>query len=197
MEYFQWRALPEDLRPQTPAEIETDRLTGADNEAVAAADMLRKLLHPEDYEGIHGILEKASRLELSELVITKGDFSLALSGAGNGAAANRPRRQPADAAEPSPAAAPPAAAGDPPPADSGETIAAVMAGSFYLSTGDAGPFVAEGAVAEPGDTICLLEAMKLFNEIKAPFRCRIVRILLENATKVSKGQPLMVVEKLP
>ena len=197
MEYFQWRALPEDRRPKPPAEIETDRLTGAADQTAATADLLRKLLHPEDYEGIHGILDNASRLELSELVITKGDFSLALSAPGNGAAADRPRRQQVVPAEPTPGAGPPATVEDltPPHAD-GETITAVMAGSFYLSTGETGPLVAEGAVAEPGDTICLLEAMKLYNEIKAPFRCRIVRILLENATKVSKGQPLMVVEKL-
>jgi biotin carboxyl carrier protein len=72
-----------------------------------------------------------------------------------------------------------------------------MAGTFYRSPSEnTPPFVAEGTVVNAGDTICILEAMKLFNEIQAPYKCRILKVLVQDATKVTKGQPLMAVEKL-
>ncbi|HSV76928.1 MAG TPA: pyruvate carboxylase subunit B [Bacteroidales bacterium] len=206
MDYFKWRALPENKRPMTPADLEIEemfRKPAAEPAAIANAPAaLDKLLHPEDYAGIQTILEKASMLQLNELVISKGDFNLSLvSGDGNGSAKPRPVRQPAAAtgvaleqaslpkAEKMPAEAP--------ATTSGEPIKAVMAGTFYRAPKESDPpFVEVGKVVEAGDTICILEAMKLFNEIKIPFKCRILRILVENSQKVTKGQPIMEVEKL-
>ena len=53
-----------------------------------------------------------------------------------------------------------------------------------------------GQVIEKGQVICLVEAMKLFNEIEAEFKCKIVKICVENAQPVEFGQPLFVIEKL-
>lgn len=203
MEYFKWRALPESQRPKTPADIEVEEMLGTKMNGTAkteaATNDLEKMLHPEDYAGIIAILEKASSLQLSELVISKGDISLSFSGHGKGQAAPRLVHQAIAASElvaienlsaplPDYKAQEATLAGEP--------INAVMAGTFYRSPGEGKPpFVEEGSFVEAGDTICVLEAMKLFNEIKVPFKCRIIKIFAENATKVSKGKPLMLVEK--
>lgn len=204
MEYFKWRALPESNRPKTPADVEVDEMLGAASicktEPPAANPAIEKILHPEDYAGIQSILEKASSLQLSELIISKGDFSLSISGNGQGQGIHRSARQVASnnqavvAPEPEINIQPEKYVEA---TTSGEPITAVMAGTFYRSPGEGKPsFVKEGSVVNAGDTICILEAMKLFNEIKVPFNCRILSIVAQNATRVTKGQALMMVERL-
>ena len=61
---------------------------------------------------------------------------------------------------------------------------------------DADVFVKVGDIVEPGQTLCLVEAMKLFNEIEAEFKCRIIEILKDDATPVEYGEPLFLVERL-
>jgi len=97
------------------------------------------------------------------------------------------------------AAAPVAAAVVAPVAavESGETINSPIVGTFYRAASpEAAPFAEVGQVVEKGQVICLVEAMKLFNEIEAEFKCKIVKICAENAQPVEFGQPLFVVEKL-
>ena len=68
-------------------------------------------------------------------------------------------------------------------------------GVFYrASSPQSPPLVKENDVVETGTTLCIVEAMKVMNEIKADMRCRIVKILVENAKPVTKGQPLFHVE---
>ncbi|HSV88243.1 MAG TPA: pyruvate carboxylase subunit B [Bacteroidales bacterium] len=206
MEYFKWRALPEGKRPMTPADLEIEEMFRKHEPVTAenapAPGPIDKLLHPEDYAGIQTILEKASLLQLNELVISKGDFNLSLfSGDGNGSTKPRPAKLTSAAVNVAvEQAASPAANKKPTETNevpSGETIKAVMAGTFYRAPKENDPpFVEVGKVVEAGDTICILEAMKLFNEIKTPFKCRILRILVDNSQKVTKGQPMMEVEKL-
>jgi len=96
------------------------------------------------------------------------------------------------AAATAPAAAAPAAA-----VESGETINSPIVGTFYRAASpEAAPFAEVGQVVEKGQVICLVEAMKLFNEIEAEFKCKIVKICVENAQPVEFGQPLFVVEKI-
>ena len=84
------------------------------------------------------------------------------------------------------------------PATSSEehaTITAPLAGVFYRASSPAtGPFVKEGDTVEAGQTLCIVEAMKVMNEIKAESRCRIIRISAENARPVSAGQTLFLVD---
>jgi len=81
------------------------------------------------------------------------------------------------------------------PADHLVPITAPMVGTFYRATNpDAPPFVTEGDAIEPGQTVCIIEAMKLFNEIQSEVRGRVVRILVENAAPVEFGQPLFLVD---
>ena len=70
-----------------------------------------------------------------------------------------------------------------------------MIGTFYRSSGpDAPAFVQVGDTVEKGQVICIIEAMKLFNEIEAEQSGRIVKVLVENATPVEYDQPLFLIE---
>jgi len=74
-------------------------------------------------------------------------------------------------------------------------VTAPMVGTFYRAAKpDAPPFVSEGDIVEPGQTVCIIEAMKLFNEIQSEVRGRVVRILVDNASPVEYGQSLMLVD---
>lgn len=81
--------------------------------------------------------------------------------------------------------------------DSFETINSPIVGSFYRKPSpEADPFVDVGTVVEAGQAVCLVEAMKLFNEIEAEFKCKIVEILKDDAAPVEFGEPLFKVERL-
>ena len=89
-------------------------------------------------------------------------------------------------------AAPVPAAGK--PAETGETIKSPLAGVFYRSPRpDADPFIEDGSNVTAGQVLCIVEAMKLMNEITAERPCKIVRILVENAEAVEEGQPLFLI----
>jgi len=90
-----------------------------------------------------------------------------------------------------PSAAAPSAA---PVAPAGTTVKAPMVGTFYRSAGpDKEPFVKVGDRVQKGQTICIIEAMKLFNEIEAEISGTVVDILIDNAKPVEFDQPLFVV----
>jgi acetyl-CoA carboxylase biotin carboxyl carrier protein len=110
---------------------------------------------------------------------------------------------PAAAVAPAPVPAPavPAAASaaaEPVVADDNyETINSPIVGSFYRKPSpEADAFAEVGAIVEAGQTVCLVEAMKLFNEIEAEFKCKIVEILKDDAAPVEFGEPLFKVERL-
>lgn len=76
-------------------------------------------------------------------------------------------------------------------------IKAPMVGTFYRSSSpDAKSYVEIGAIIEVGQTICIIEAMKLMNEIKSEVKGKIAEILVENANSIEYGQPLFMVESL-
>ena len=96
------------------------------------------------------------------------------------------------------AAAPaaPAAAPAPPAADNLYTVKSPMIGTFYRAAGpDKDNFVEVGSEIAPGKTVCVIEAMKLFNEIDSEISGKIVKILVDNASPVEFDQPLFLVEK--
>lgn len=95
------------------------------------------------------------------------------------------------------APAAPAPAAVPAASEAGETINSPIVGTFYRAASpEAAPFAEVGQVIEKGQVLCLVEAMKLFNEIEAEFKCKIVKICVENAQPVEFGQPLFIIEKL-
>lgn len=97
-----------------------------------------------------------------------------------------------------PAAAPAAAAAEAPAAaDTSKyiTIKSPMIGTFYRSASPEKPlFVNVGDEIKPGSVLCIVEAMKLFNEIEAEVSGRIVKVLVDNASPVEYDQPLFLVE---
>lgn len=107
-----------------------------------------------------------------------------------------PAQPPADTAKTSATAGAPApdpATDNLPP--NAKTVLSPMVGTFYrASSPDAEPFVKEGDVVNDESVLCIIEAMKLMNEIKAEARGKIVRILVENGMPVEFNQPLFVLE---
>ena len=74
-------------------------------------------------------------------------------------------------------------------------IKSPMIGTFYLTPSpDAEPFVAIGDLIKVGQTVCIVEAMKLFNEIESEYSGKIVKILVENASPIEFDQPLFLVD---
>lgn len=78
-----------------------------------------------------------------------------------------------------------------------EEIRAPMVGTFYRAPApDAPPYVQEGDIVLPGQVLCVIEAMKLMNEIEAEFRGVVRQVLVENGQPVEYGQVLMLLERL-
>lgn len=74
-------------------------------------------------------------------------------------------------------------------------IESPMVGTFYRAASpDAAPFVEEGSSVRKGQPLCIIEAMKMMNEIESPAAGRVVRILAENGNPIEYGQPLMIIE---
>jgi len=74
-------------------------------------------------------------------------------------------------------------------------VASPMVGTFYrASSPDSNPFVEEGDSVRKGQTLCIIEAMKMMNEIEADAGGRVVRILCENGQPIEYGQPLIILE---
>ncbi len=102
----------------------------------------------------------------------------------------------APVAQPAAALATPAPAAEA-PATNHVTIKSPMIGTFYRSANPESPMFAEvGDEIKPGKVVCIIEAMKLFNEIEAEISGRIVKVLVENATPVEYDQPLFIVEPI-
>jgi acetyl-CoA carboxylase biotin carboxyl carrier protein len=100
----------------------------------------------------------------------------------------------APVAQAAPPVAPPATS--PAPSANRVTIKSPMIGTFYRSAGPDKPLFTEvGGDVVVGQTVCIIEAMKLFNEIESEISGRIVEVLVENATPVEFDQPLFVVEQ--
>jgi acetyl-CoA carboxylase biotin carboxyl carrier protein len=91
-------------------------------------------------------------------------------------------------------AAPAPAAPAPAPVETGHVVKSPMVGTFYRSSAPGAPaFVEVGATVKEGDTLCIIEAMKLLNEIDSDFSGTVTKILVENGQPVEFGQPLFVI----
>jgi acetyl-CoA carboxylase biotin carboxyl carrier protein len=79
----------------------------------------------------------------------------------------------------------------------GVAIPSPMVGTFYRAPSpDAKPYVDTGTVVEIGDVVCIVEAMKMMNEIQAEVRGRVIKVMVENGKPVEYGQPLFLLEPL-
>ena len=79
----------------------------------------------------------------------------------------------------------------------GDTINSPMVGTFYASPSpEASVFVKEGDTIKKGQTLCILEAMKIMNEVEAEFDCKILKVLVEDSNPVEYDMPMFLVEKI-
>lgn len=147
-----------------------------------------------DTKEIQRLLDYIAKSPLAEVSIeTEG---LKISVKKNSAVAPVVTVAPAPAPVAAAPAAAPAAPVAAPLADNLYTVKSPMIGTFYRAAGpEKGNFVEVGTEIAPGKTLCMIEAMKLFNEIDSEISGKIVQILVENASPVEFDQPLFMVEK--
>ena len=153
-----------------------------------------------DIRKIKKLIELLEESNIGELEIKEGEESVRIarnsgttqyfSAPPQGYPAAPPAYAPAPAAAPAAAAAPVAAA----PVVTGHVVKSPMVGTFYRSASPGSkPFVDVGQSVNSGDTLCIIEAMKLLNEIDADQAGVIKAILVENGQPVEFGQPLFVI----
>ena len=143
----------------------------------------------DEEQTLKDLLEIMHENDLDALKVKMGDSIFELVRRDPGAAAAAP----APAAPSAPGAAP--QAGAPAASANVEKVTAPLVGVFYRSAApDAESFVKEGDRVEPGQVLCILEAMKLFNEITSDYAGIITRIVPENGELVSLGQELFWIE---
>ncbi len=148
-----------------------------------------------DIRKIKKLIELLEESDIAELEIHEGEESVRISR--HGTAPVVTQAMPTVAAPaPAPAAAPtPAATTSEEPASSGHTVDSPMVGTFYRAPSPgAEPFVKEGQRVEVGDTLCIIEAMKLLNQIESDKAGIVTAILVENGEPVEFGEPLFVIE---
>ncbi|MBR0648328.1 acetyl-CoA carboxylase biotin carboxyl carrier protein [Roseomonas terrae] len=144
-----------------------------------------------DLAKIKALIDLVSRSQVTELELTEGDSTLRL---GRSSAAGPARPIAASAATAPAPAAPVAPAAEVAPQPASPEEAAVRSPSFGVfhrtPAPDAPPFVTVGATVEAGQTLCLIEAMKVFTAIAAPHGGTVEAILAESGEEVEAGQPL-------
>ena len=151
-----------------------------------------------DLRKLKKLIDLVQESGIAELEITEGEEKVKIVKGGAVMVAAAPMMAaPAPAAPVAalPAAVPGAAAAatEPPAAQEGHVVKAPMVGTFYRSPSpDAKAFVEVGQAVKEGDTICIIEAMKLMNEIEADASGSVKAILVENGQPVEYGQPLFI-----
>ncbi len=150
-----------------------------------------------DIRKIKKLIELIEESDIAELEISEGEESIRLSRYSSNAAVQVASPAPAATATP---LSIPQDTGTAKPASSeekitGHIVKSPMVGTFYRSaTPGAKPFVDIGQSVNAGDTLCIIEAMKILNQIEADVSGTITKILVENAQPVEYDQPLFVIE---
>ena len=154
-----------------------------------------------DLKQIQDLVKMVNKSNISELTIEEKDIKITIKQKEDKYVTAAPapvqhvQALPQPTAAPAPAAAPAAAPEASKPASNLITIKSPMIGTFYRKPGPDKPnFVEEGDDVKPGKVVCIIEAMKLFNEIESEISGKIVKILVEDSTPVEFDQPLFMVE---
>jgi len=153
-------------------------------------------------EEIKDLIKLVSKLGLGKVEIEKEGFKINIKGPNVTPGGVIMQSAPPQAAIPVPAPVAPVAsteANEPKAAavesSTAITIRSTMIGTFYRSSGpDKPPFVEVGTEIKKGDKICIIEAMKLFNEIESEVGGKVVKVLVDDASPVEFDQPLFLVE---
>lgn len=151
-----------------------------------------------DIRKIKRLIELLDESGVNEIEIHEGEESVRIARGAPAAPAPAPAPAPVAAAAPAPAPAPaPAetANASATPEVTGHAVRSPMVGTFYRSPApDAAPFVEEGQTVSAGDTLCIIEAMKMLNQIEADRSGVVSSVLLENGQPVEFDQPLFIIE---
>ncbi|WP_456404042.1 acetyl-CoA carboxylase biotin carboxyl carrier protein [Thiolapillus sp.] len=147
-----------------------------------------------DIRKVKKLIELLETSDIAEIEIHEGEESVRISRHGS-------QPPPAPVAAPAPAAAAPSAAAsvaseeEKEPELEGHIIHSPMVGTFYRAPNPgAKPFVNEGQSVNAGDTLCIIEAMKILNQIESDKSGKVKRILVENGQPVEYNQPLFIIE---
>ena len=145
-----------------------------------------------DLRKLKKLIDLVQESGISELEVTEGEEKVKIV---KGGGAQVAQATPAAASPPSPAPAPAAAPAPAPAEVPGHLVKSPMVGTFYRSPSPgAKPFVEVGDSVKAGATICIIEAMKLLNEIECDKDGIVKAILVENGQPVEYGEPLVVIE---
>ncbi len=151
-----------------------------------------------DLRKLKTLIDLVQQSGISELEISEGEEKVRISRGGPTATHTNVMMAPAQAVPAAVSAAVPGAApaaADEAALSEGHFIKSPMVGTFYRSSAPgAKPFVEVGQAVKAGDTVCIIEAMKLLNEIEADHEGVIKAILAENGQPVEYGQPLFAIE---
>ena len=152
-----------------------------------------------DLRKLKTLIDLVAESDIAELEVTEGESKVRIVKSSampqNQMVMMQPQgMQPQYHAAPAPAAAPAAAAPAVAAEPTGHIVKSPMVGTFYRSSAPgSAAYVEVGAVVKEGDTLCIIEAMKLLNEIDADKSGTITQILVENGQPVECGQPLFVI----
>ncbi|HKI45430.1 MAG TPA: acetyl-CoA carboxylase biotin carboxyl carrier protein [Balneolales bacterium] len=156
-----------------------------------------------DLKLIKSLLNLISNSEVNEVTIEEGDFKIQIKKQADQITSNQtPVYIPAPAPVPAAAqqaAAPEASGSNNQEAEAGNSkniiIRSPIVGTFYRSSSpDSGPFIKEGDTIARGDTLCIVEAMKIMNEIESEHAGKIIKILVDDSQPVEFDQPLFEIE---
>jgi acetyl-CoA carboxylase biotin carboxyl carrier protein len=150
-----------------------------------------------DLRKLKTLIDLVSDSNVSELEITEAEGKVRIVKGGTAAVQNyMPMAAPAVAVQPTgPQAAAAVAAPAVEEVAPGHTVKSPMVGTFYRSSSPgAKPFVEVGDAIKEGETICIIEAMKILNEIEADKSGTVARLLCDNGQAVEYGQPLFIIE---
>jgi acetyl-CoA carboxylase biotin carboxyl carrier protein len=148
-----------------------------------------------DLRKLKSLIDLVQQSGIAELEITEGEERVRICRTSPGMTHAAPQQ--VYSVAPAPAAAAPAPAAPPPeqaaPEAEGHVIRSPMVGTFYLSSAPgAKPFVQVGDTVKTGQTLCIIEAMKLLNEIESDHDGTVKAVLVENGQPVEYGEPLVI-----
>jgi acetyl-CoA carboxylase biotin carboxyl carrier protein len=156
-----------------------------------------------DIRKVKKLIELLEESGIAEIEISEGEESVRISRYPKGTGAPQPivhyapapSAPPVSAAAPVPAVAPQAVAPAAAAARADHTVTAPMVGTFYAAaTPGAKAFVDIGSEVNVGDTLCIIEAMKMMNQIESDKAGRVTAVLVKNGDPVEFGQPLFIIE---
>ncbi|KAB7887727.1 acetyl-CoA carboxylase biotin carboxyl carrier protein [Poseidonibacter ostreae] len=153
-----------------------------------------------DFKEIKELIRVFDKSELNKLKVKDGEFEISMQTGFEGGTVVTTTAAPV--AAPAVAAAPVAAVDTvapvaPAAAIAADTIDSPMVGTYYSSPSPEAPaFIKVGDTVKKGQTLCILEAMKIMNEVEAEFDCKIVEILVKDGDPVEFDMPIFTIEKI-